>query len=401
MNYSFAKSIVHLESSAVREILKLTQGNEIISFAGGLPAEEYFPVEAVRNAYERVLDGGTKALQYALTEGYMPLRELMCERLKRVKNISIRPENMILTTGSQQALDLLARVYLDDGDVVLVENPTYLAALQSFRSHGVSVVAVESDEDGMLTDDLIAKIKAHRPKLVYVVPTFSNPTGRVWSTERRIGLLQACRENNVLILEDDPYGEIKFDAEAHYPTIISLDQHPDDSAVVYLGSFSKTVAPALRTGMAIGDKQVIQAMAKAKQASDLHSSSIDQQALYQLFANHPMDEHIANICVQYKKRMELMHELFLQQNLSGFSINKPLGGMFFWGELPEGVDSAEMMKFAVQEGVAFVPGAPFYAGSPRKNTLRLNFTHNDDVRTKQGVERFAKAYQAYLVQAVK
>lgn len=401
MNYSFAKSIVHLESSAVREILKLTQGSEIISFAGGLPAEEYFPVEAVKEAYARVLDAGTKSLQYGLTEGYLPLREKVCERMKVKKNIHVQPENMILTTGSQQALDLLARVYLDEGDAVLVEDPTYLAALQSFRSHGVRVVAVESDSFGMILDDLQAKLKEHQPKLVYVVPTFSNPAGRVWSTDRRLGLLAACRENNVLILEDDPYGEIKFDANADYPTIFSLDQHPEDSAVVYLGSFSKTVAPALRTGWALGDKRFIQAMATAKQASDLHSSSIDQQALYQLFVHFALDKHIANVCLQYKKRMELMYDLFAQHRLPGLSLNKPAGGMFLWGEMAQGVDAAELMKFAVEKGVAFVPGAPFYAGTPLKNTLRLNFTHNDQERTKLGVERFATAYRAYMAQVVK
>ncbi|RNB80124.1 PLP-dependent aminotransferase family protein [Brevibacillus fluminis] len=401
MDYQFAKSIVHLESSVVRDILKLTQGNEIISFAGGLPAEEYFPVEAVKDAYDRVLDSGTKALQYGLTEGFLPLREKMCERMRVKKNMHVEPDNMILTTGSQQALDLLARVYLDEGDIVLVEDPTYLAALQSFRSHGVTVVAVESDSLGMNIDDLHAKIKAHKPKLVYVVPTFSNPAGRVWSTERRLGLLAACRANNVLILEDDPYGEIKFDPEADYPTILSLDQHPHDSAVVYLGSFSKTVAPGLRTGWAMGDKRVIQAMAKVKQASDLQSSSIDQQALYQLFVHFALDEHLAVTCAQYKKRMENMHDLFVAQNLSGFTINKPAGGMFFWGELAEGMDASELLKIAVQEGVAFVPGAPFCAGAPMKNTLRLNFTHNNEERTKLGVERFANAYQAYMTQVVK
>ncbi|MET3289403.1 UNVERIFIED_CONTAM: 2-aminoadipate transaminase [Brevibacillus sp. OAP136] len=401
MDYQFAKSIVHLESSVVRDILKLTQGNEIISFAGGLPAEEYFPVEAVKDAYARVLDSGTKALQYGLTEGFLPLREKMCERMRVKKNMHVEPDNMILTTGSQQALDLLARVYLDEGDIVLVEDPTYLAALQSFRSHGVTVVAVESDSLGMNIDDLHAKIKTHKPKLVYVVPTFSNPAGRVWSTERRLGLLAACRANNVLILEDDPYGEIKFDPEADYPTILSLDQHPHDSAVVYLGSFSKTVAPGLRTGWAMGDKRVIQAMAKVKQASDLQSSSIDQQALYQLFVHFALDEHLAVTCAQYKKRMENMHDLFVAQNLLGFTINKPAGGMFFWGELAEGMDASELLKIAVQEGVAFVPGAPFCAGAPMKNTLRLNFTHNNEERTKLGVERFANAYQAYMTQVVK
>jgi 2-aminoadipate transaminase len=222
MEYLFSKSIEHLESSAVREILKLTQGKSIISFAGGLPAEELFPVEAVKEAFNRAFAAGTGSLQYGLTDGYLPLREQICRRLAN-KNMTVGVDNLILTTGSQQALDLIAKIYLDPGDVVLVENPTYLAALQLFRSHGVRVVSVNSDEFGMEPDDLSEKIRQHHPKLVYVVPTFSNPTGRVWSLERRLGLLNLCKEHNVLIVEDDPYGEISFSPSEHYPTIFSLD----------------------------------------------------------------------------------------------------------------------------------------------------------------------------------
>jgi 2-aminoadipate transaminase len=299
MNYTFSSFTDGLKSSAVRDILKLTQGNAVISLAGGLPAEEHFPIEAVKEAFERVFQhGGKSSLQYGLTEGYTPLREAICQRMAK-KGASVKPENMLITTGSQQAIYLLTRIYMSAGDVVLVENPTYLAALQIFQASGVRVVGVEADQDGMLLDDLEAKLKRHRPKMVYVTPTFANPTGKVWSLERRKGLLALCKPNNVLILEDDPYGEIQFDEKAEYPSIFSLDDHPEGSAVMYTSTFSKTVVPALRTGWIIGDSRVIAQMAKAKQAVDLHSSTLDQQALHQLLTHFDLDAHIRTIRNEY------------------------------------------------------------------------------------------------------
>lgn len=394
MDYVFSNAVQQLKSSAVRDILKLTQGNSIISFAGGLPAEELFPLDAVQEAMNRVFTLGKGALQYGLTEGFTPLREKLCERMAR-KRMNVAVDNMILTTGSQQAIDLLARVYLDPGDVVLVENPTYLAALQVFKFRGVSVIPVDSDSDGMILEDLERKIKEHRPKLVYVVPTFSNPTGNVWSVERRKGLLQVCKANNLLILEDDPYGEIQFDGQAMYPTIFSMDDHPNGACVVYTSTFSKTVAPALRTGWAIGDSRIIQMMAKAKQASDLHSSTLDQQALYQLLEHFPLDDHIELIRRNYKERMLFMVEELNKYAWNEIHWNVPKGGMFLWVELPEGVNSAELLKCAVQKGVAFVPGTDFYAGEPRRNTLRLNYTHTDNEGTVVGVKRFADAIEQF------
>ncbi|MFY0542667.1 PLP-dependent aminotransferase family protein [Brevibacillus sp. H7] len=389
MEYSFSKNVDALTSSAVREILKLTQGSQVISLAGGLPAEEFFPIEAMRDAFNRVFDGGNKSLQYGLTDGYIPLREWIAARMKQ-KNMNVDLANMILTTGSQQAVDLLCQVYLDEGDVVLVENPTYLAALQLFQFRGIRAVPVEGDAEGMDLDDLAAKVKQYRPKMVYVVPTFANPTGKVWSVERRLGLLRICRENHVLILEDDPYGELQFDLSESYPTLFSLDQHPNGSAVVYTSTFSKTVAPALRTGWAIGDAQVIQTMVRAKQAVDLHSSSIDQMALFQLLNHFDLDAHIATIRAAYQERMQLMDDLLSRQGWTDIKWNKPKGGMFFWMELPEGVKAEEMLVRAVQEGVAFVPGSPFYAEQPKANTLRLNFTHTNRENMILAIDRLSK-----------
>lgn len=395
MDYTFSSFADGLKSSAVRDILKLTQGNAVISLAGGLPAEEHFPIEAVKESFERVFQhGGKSSLQYGLTEGYTPLREAICTRMAK-KGVTVKPENMLITTGSQQAIYLLTRVYLSAGDVILVENPTYLAALQIFKASGIQVIGVDADRDGMLLDDLEAKLKQYRPKMVYVTPTFANPTGKVWSVERRKGLLAICKPNNVLILEDDPYGEIQFDGDAKYPSIISLDDHPEGSAVLYTSTFSKTVVPALRTGWIIGDSRVIAQMAKAKQAVDLHSSTLDQQALYQLLTHFDLDAHIQTIRDEYRSRMELMKSLLQNPRFADLRWNEPQGGMFFWVELPESIDATQLLKKAVEQGVAFVPGMDFYAENPRRNTMRLNFTHTDSANMKIGLDRLAEALELY------
>ncbi|RED63810.1 PLP-dependent aminotransferase family protein [Cohnella lupini] len=398
MKYQFSARLGSFSSSAVREILKLTQRKSIISFAGGLPAEEHFPVAAIGEAFEKVLAAGNKALQYGLTEGYLPLRESICAWMGR-KGISVTPDDMLLTTGSQQAIDLLSRIYIDAGDVILVEKPTYLSALQVFRSYGATLVSVDTDEDGMDLADLAAKLKQHTPKMVYVIPTFSNPTGKAWSMERRLGVLKLCRESDTLILEDDPYGELKFgDASVHYPSLFSLDQHPSGSCVVYTSTFSKTVAPALRTGWVMADPDIIRHMARAKQAADLHSSSLDQQTLYQLMEHFDLDGHIEFVRKEYEKRMRQMADLLSEQQWPGVTWNEPKGGMFFWLELPESVDTAELLKTAVDLEVAFVPGISFFAEeSAKKNTMRLNFTHNDYEGTVNGMKRLNQAMESVLV----
>ncbi|KIL38905.1 aminotransferase [Gordoniibacillus kamchatkensis] len=394
MDYRFSQSLEGFQSSAVRDILKLTQGKSIISFAGGLPAEEHFPMQAVGEAVERVLAQGCSALQYGLTEGYLPLRESLSGRMAR-KGMRVKPEEMILTTGSQQAIDLLSRIYIDPGEVILVERPTYLAALQVFQARGARIVSVESDHDGMNLDDLAAKIAQHAPKMVYVTPTFSNPAGKVWSLERRKGLLEQCLRANVLILEDDPYGELQFEEGERYASIFSLYGEAKGNPVVYTSTFSKIVAPGLRTGWAIGDSEVIRNMAKAKQAADLHSSTMDQMTLYQLLEHFDIDAHIDVIRSDYKQRMKLMASLLREQGWEGVSWLEPKGGMFFWVELPQGVKAEDLLRLAVEEGVAFVPGSSFYAGDPAYNTMRMNYTHSDADTMRVGMNRLAAAVEKY------
>ncbi|RAP75443.1 PLP-dependent aminotransferase family protein [Paenibacillus montanisoli] len=396
MEYRFSSNVERLQSSAVRDILKLTQGKEIISFAGGLPAEELFPLDAVKEATERVFrTGGKNSLQYGLTEGFLPLREQLCQRMAR-KGMRAEPDEMIMTTGSQQAIDLITRVLMEPGDIVLVENPTYLASLQVFNLSGLRVVPVESDKDGMVISEAERLIKQHKPRLIYVVPTFGNPTGRVWSMERRKGLLELSHRHGVPILEDDPYGDIQFDEQANYSTLFSLDDRTNGGHVLYTSTFSKTVAPALRTGWAIGSRKVISMMAKAKQAADLHSSTLDQQTLDQLLRHFSLDDHIKVIRRAYGERMQQMQQLLASQGWSDVKWEQPKGGMFLWLELPEGLDAEALLRAAVKKNVAFVPGASFYAAEPQRNTARLNFTYTTGERMAAGISRFAEALNEFL-----
>ncbi|MFD2117648.1 PLP-dependent aminotransferase family protein [Paenibacillus yanchengensis] len=398
MEYRISPRVGSLQSSAVRDILKLTQGKDMISFAGGLPAEELFPIEAVRAAADRVFSTGKGALQYGLTEGFVPLREQLCGRMA-AKQMKVTIDHMLLTTGSQQAIDLLVGVLTEPGDVVLVERPTYLASLQVFALHGLQVVACDSDEHGIIPESASELIAKHKPALLYSVPTFGNPTGRVWSEERRKQILQICTEQQVPILEDDPYGDIKFHEDETYPSMFSMQDSVDGGAVFYTSTFSKTVAPALRTGWIIGDTSVIRMMAKAKQAADLHSSTLDQQVLHQLLAGFDLDAHIAVISKDYKARMLEMDQLLQKQAVDGLVWEKPKGGMFLWAQLPEGLDAEALLKAAVPKGVAFVPGSSFYAREPQRNSMRLNYTYNTGARTEQGIVRLVEAISEFTARS--
>ena len=392
MDYKISDAAMKVKSSAVRDILQLTQKDSVISFAGGLPAEELFPRTELGAAFERVFESGNKALQYGPTEGYLPLRELIGTRMQQ-KQMRTSTENTLLATGSQQVLDLFSRVMIQPGDVILTENPTYLAALQVFHFQGAHVIAVNTDDEGMDPIDLDEKIREFQPKFIYVIPTFANPTGVIWSVARRQRILQVCRDLDVLILEDDPYGDIKFFEDETYPTLFSLDDAAD-GRVVYTSTFSKTVVPALRIGWVTGPAQIIEYMKRAKQAADLHSSSLDQQALFQLLTHFDIDQHIREIRKIYKERMQTMVSELSQRAWADVSWTVPKGGMFLWLKLPGGIDAEELLKVAVGEGVAFVPGSEFFVGKAEKNTLRLNFSHSGQERIALGIDRFAKSLHA-------
>ncbi|MDH6370097.1 aminotransferase [Paenibacillus sp. VTT E-133280] len=393
MDIKYSTAANHLGSSAVREILKVTQGNDIISLAGGLPGEDLFPLEAVRDAYNRVLSSDTSVLQYGLTEGFTPLRDKIAERLTR-QGIPVTASEMILTTGSQQAIDLLCKILLDPGDAVLVEAPTYLAALQVLGSYRADIHTINNDEQGMLPDHLEDQIQKLRPKLLYAVPTFNNPSGATWSKERREKVVEICRRYNVLILEDNPYGEITFEEnkDLYPPSLASIDRsYGGDYCVAYTGTFSKIVAPALRTGWIIGDSNLIKTIAKAKQAADLHSSTIDQRALDELLLHFDIEQHIRVISREYYSRMKLLSAELRSQNWEGAHFLEPRGGMFLWLTLSQEINTKELLPLAVENGVAFVPGEVFYSSQPHKNKMRLNFTHTPPKLVPVAVQRLEKA----------
>ncbi|MEH7336751.1 PLP-dependent aminotransferase family protein [Neobacillus drentensis] len=387
MNYPFASQTKTYESSAVRDILKVTQQGHVISFAGGLPAEDIFPIDEVKIAYEKVFASGKSSLQYGLTEGYTPLREAIQAKMAQ-KGIASTPENILVTTGSQQVIDLFSRIMLSPGDIVFTEDPTYLSALQVFRSYGANVIAVSSDEHGMVPEDLETKMNQYHPKFVYIIPTFSNPDGKVWSSGRRQKLLNLCYKYNVLVLEDDPYGDIQFHEEEHYPSVAAFDKQ--QSHVIYTSTFSKSVVPALRTGWVTGPTEVVQMMTKAKQMNDLHSSSLDQQALYYLLRDFNLDGHIKHIRNEYYYRMTIMRDYLNKLEPGLFTWKEPKGGMFLWVEGNEELNTTRLLSQAVEKGVAFVPGAPFYVDQPKHNTFRLNFSHSAPEKIKLGMDRLVE-----------
>lgn len=398
MQLKLSQWAVRSQTSAVRDILKLTQGGEVISFAGGLPAEDMFPLEAVKKAFEKVFEESRGSLQYGLTEGYTPLRAGISDWMRQ-KGADARPEDILVTTGSQQAIDLAARALLDPGDAVLVENPTYLAALQVFSGYGAHLVPVDGDAFGPDPDDLATKIERFHPKMFYAIPTFSNPTGRVWSPERRLAVLEACRSRGVAVLEDDPYGELGFDSETPPHTLFSLRHEVPGAPMAYTSTFSKTVAPGLRTGWIAADPELAGPFARIKQAADLHSSGVDQQALFHLLRDFDLKGHILRLRTRYKERMEAMSRLLTDYSWRGARWERPAGGMFFWLELDPADDAESLLRQAIVEGVAFVPGIAFFAGEPKRNTLRLNFTYCDERTLHEGMARLDRAVTAFHAQS--
>ena len=392
MSYRFADRTKRFKTSAIREISTMIQskGNDVISFAGGNPYEPYFPSADIQKAFQKVFESGNKNLQYGMTPGYMPLREAISGRIAS-KGIQAKPESILITTGSQQAIDLFSRIMLSPGDIVLTENPTFLAAVQAFESYEAVVIGVDGDKDGMDPEDLERKLKQHQPKFIYVVPTFSNPAGKVWSNERRQALLDLAYQYNALILEDDPYGDLQFQPDEVYTPIAAMDR--EKTQVVYTGSFSKTVVPSLRVGWVTGPAQVIGLMSQIKEAADLMSSPLTQQALYHLMQGMDLDAHIRMLSGKYAQHMNIMQDYLKTLDPNLVSWVEPKGGMFIWVRVHESINATDLLAKVLEHGVAFIPGAPFYVENPQHNTLRLNFTHSSPEKIAIGMERLTTAFK--------
>lgn len=364
MNWKLAARAEKMNPSVIREILKVTERPGIISLAGGLPSPKTFPISAFAEACAEVLHkDGQAALQYAASEGYAPLREAVAAMLPW----PVDPAQALITTGSQQGLDLIAKVLLDPGSRVLVETPTYLGALQAFSPMEPEPVSVASDDQGVLVDDLVAKSKDAR--FVYLLPNFQNPTGRTMTEERRAAVSAAAAKAGLPIVEDNPYGDLWFD-EA--PPLPLSARNPE--GCVYLGSFSKVLAPGLRLGFMVAPKAIFPKLLQAKQAADLHSPGFNQRMVAEVMKEGFLDRHVPTIRALYKRQRDAMLAALAREMKGlGVEFNKPAGGMFLWLRLPEGMDAVALLPKAVERGVAFVPGAPFYAGASDPRTLRLSF----------------------------
>jgi 2-aminoadipate transaminase len=392
-NWTMARRAEKMNPSVIREILKVTEKPGIISFAGGLPSPKTFPVEAMLEATQQVLThDGRASLQYAASEGYGPLREWVANDLLK-QGMQVSPDQVLITTGSQQGLDLVAKILIDADSRILVETPTYLGALQAFTPMEPRVVSVDSDDSGVLAEDLRAKAGqgADRARFVYLLPNFQNPTGRTMTEARRAAVAAVAAEAGLPIIEDNPYGDLWFDT-APPPSLAS--RHPDGT--VYLGSFSKILAPGLRLGYVVAPRALYPKLLQAKQAADLHTPSFNQRIVSEVLKNGFIDRHVPTIRALYKQQCEAMLAA-LDHEMAGldFSFNRPAGGMFLWARLPEGVDAVGLLPKAVDKNVAFVPGAAFYADHADPRTLRLSFVTASVDQINTGVAALAQAIREY------
>ena len=396
--YRYAHRMEQMASSVIRELLKLTEQPDIISFGGGLPAPEVFPVKEFTQACSAVLENfGAQALQYSTTEGYRPLREMLA-RISARNGVEATPDNILITSGSQQALDFMGRVFINEGDYIVAESPTYLGALQAWNAYGARYISVPSDENGMITDELEKALRIG-PKFIYILPNFQNPTGTTLCLERRKRLVELADKYGVPILEDDPYGQLRFDGE-HLPSVVALDnQLPGREGecycgnVIYISTFSKLLAPGIRLAWVVAPEPVIRKMVMCKQAADLHTATFNQMVAYEVNKNGFLDEHVKFIRQVYKERrdtmLEVMEELFPPQ----VRWTRPQGGMFLWGILPEWMDAADVLKSAIERKVAFVPGASFHPNGGGKNTMRLNFSYSNPTIIREGITRLGGLFK--------
>jgi len=385
--WTLAQRAHKMNPSVIREILKVTEKPGIISFAGGLPSARTFPVEAFAAACETVLrTDGPAALQYASSEGLPALREWIAGQLPW----DVNPDQVLITTGSQQGLDLVAKVLIDQGSTVLVETPTYLGALQAFTPMEPTIVGVQSDAEGIDVDDLAKKAPGAR--FLYVLPNFQNPTGRTMSEARRQSLVEAARATDLPIVEDNPYGDLWFDQP---PPLPLTARNPE--GCIYLGSFSKVLAPGLRLGYVVAPKAIMPKLLQAKQAADLHSPSFNQRMVAEVLKDRFIDRHVPTIRALYKHQCEVMLDA-MRQEMAGLDVqwNSPDGGMFLWVRLPAGMSAIDLLPKAVDKGVAFVPGAAFYAADPDPRTLRLSFVTASEEQIRVGIQALATAIREAL-----
>ena len=397
MSIPFAQRLNQVETSAIRELFKLLGKPGIISFAGGFPDSAMFDVEGIRAASEQVLQNDSAAaLQYGATEGYQPLREQLASFMHSKGVQGLQPEQLIVTTGSQQALDLLGKTLIDPGDKVIVEGPTFLATIQCFRLYGAELISAPIDGDGVQTDRLEQLMAEHRPKLVYLIPTFGNPSGALLNLERRRKVLELAVRYNTVVVEDDPYGDLYFDV-APPPSLLALSaQVPGSRALLaHCGSLSKVLSPGLRVGWMIAPADLLARATMCKQFSDAHTSTFAQATAAQYLKAGRMPGTLAKVRAVYAERARTMGEALRTELGDAISFSQPGGGLFFWARLTGAggkvQDGNELAKRAIEKGVAFVPGTPFFCANPDHATFRLSFATADVDKIREGVARLGQA----------
>lgn len=372
--------------SMTRQLMHLIADPDVISFGGGLPAWELFPVNQIREITDAILDGdGPSVLQYGISEGYRPLRKAVFERYKK-KGFDITPENVLITSGAQQGIDLVSKLFIDKGDIVVVGDPTFLTALQSFSLFQAEFLPVPLDREGMRVEGLPEILENHNVKFIYVMPNFQNPSGITLSLKRRERLMEIVREYRVPVLEDDAYGELRYNGEA-LPALKAMDT---ENQVIYLGSFSKVLSPGLRVSALIAPEEIVEKLVFAKQAADLHTDNLAQRIVYEFLRGDHLDAHIELIVDCYRKRRDAMlqaMERYLPEEVRWI---KPDGGIFLWATLPQGLNSMELFEKAVKAKVAYVPGSYYYAKGGGENDIRLNFTACDEEKIAVGIQRLSK-----------
>jgi 2-aminoadipate transaminase len=389
IQWHFAERAEKLQSSAIREILKVTMRPEIISFAGGLPSPETFPVEHMRAAFETVLSRqGKVALQYGPTDGYAPLREWVADSLS-INGARIVPEQVLMVSGSQQGLDLLGKVLIDERSKVLVETPSYLGALQAFSLYEPQFVSVPTDDHGVIPQAIDTIGQGAR--LLYALPNFQNPTGRTMTVERREQLVETCARMGIPLIEDDPYGALCYRGE---PLPKMLTMNP--GGVIYMGSFSKVLTPGIRLGYVVAPVPLIRKLEQAKQAADLHTAQLTQMVVYEAIKDGFLKSHIPTIRKLYSDQCQAMLAALTEFFPSTATWTKPEGGMFIWVTLPKHIDSMKLLDEAIAQNVAFVPGAPFFANAPEHNTLRLSFVTVPPEKIREGVAKLGKLIAAKM-----
>ncbi len=385
MNNLFADRMNNVHKSFIREILKVTEEPEIISFAGGLPNPRSFPIKEIEKAVSKVIkSNGDEILQYSTSEGYLPLREYIAERYSKI-GLKVDANEILITNGSQQGIDLVSKVFLNKGDKVLVENPTYLAAIQSFGLFEPEFKSVPLLEDGADIEALKKILDENKIKLFYSVTNFQNPTGITYSAEKRQQVAEILKNEDTIFVEDNPYGEIRFLGEDIPPVKSYLDN------AVLFGSFSKIVSPGMRLGWIVANEEIMEKILIAKQASDLHSNYFTQRVVYQYLIDNNVDKHIEKIKKMYRDQRNLMVSMIEEHFPEGVKYTKPEGGMFLWVTLPEGLSSMDLFDLAIKEDVAFVPGKAFFTDGSGDNTLRLNFSNSDEARIEEGIKKLGGA----------